>query len=261
MDRTTLNFIDWRGDMIAGNNVSKVTVKDLHLTRSTPGAMQGFVTEVREGEIVLEIPKGMIYYEAVNEKEITMYFSGFPTPAEVHNGHETDATRAYLRRFTNISSPQVVMEDNIQLPWTGAYRESSDNDRVWAFRLKSTNLTPNYNPGDLVGIKSKCCGSPTSCSYFFRESREIMFERVRWTRQSRGVFRLTTNDVTIKDCEIVREAPVNGLGWCLSTSDGGPQFGQPNDNHMHKVKVENFYAENTGDDALAFFNVKVCQTQ
>ena len=150
------------------------------------------------------------------------------------------------------------MEDNIQLPWTGAYRVSSDNDRVWAFRLKSTDLTPNYNPGDLVGIKSKCCGSPTSCSYFFRESREIMFERVRWTRQSRGVFRLTTNDVTIKDCEIVREAPVNGLGWCLSTSDGGPQFGQPNDNHMHKVKVENFYAENTGDDALAFFNVKVC---
>ena len=195
----------------------------------------------------------------MNEKDISLGFSGFPTPAEVHNGHETDATRAYLRRFTNVSSPQVVMEDNIQLPWTGAYRVSSDNDRVWSFRLKSTDLTPNYNPGDLVGIKSKCCGSPTSCSYFFRESREIMFERVRWTRQSRGVFRLTTNDVTIKDCEIVREAPVNGLGWCLSTSDGGPQFGQPNDNHMHKVRVENFYAENTGDDALAFFNVKVCR--
>ena len=151
------------------------------------------------------------------------------------------------------------MEDNIQLPWTGAYRVNSDNDRVWAFRLKSTDLTPNYNPGDLVGIKSKCCGSPTSCSYFFRESREIMFERVRWTRQSRGVFRLSTNDVTIKDCEIVREPPINGLGWCLSTSDGGPQFGQPKDTHVHKVRVENFYAENTGDDALAFFNVKVCQ--
>ena len=60
MDRTTLNFIDWRGDMIAGNNVSKVTVRDLHLTRSTPGSMQGFVTEVRQGEIVLEIPKGIL---------------------------------------------------------------------------------------------------------------------------------------------------------------------------------------------------------
>ena len=62
MDRTTLNFIDWRGDMIAGNNVSKVTVRDLHLTRSTPGAMQGFVTEVRQGEIVLDIPKGIHRY-------------------------------------------------------------------------------------------------------------------------------------------------------------------------------------------------------
>ena len=60
MDRTTLNFIDWRGDMIAGNNVSKVTVRDLHLTRSTPGSMQGFVKEVRQGEIVLDIPKGII---------------------------------------------------------------------------------------------------------------------------------------------------------------------------------------------------------
>ena len=151
------------------------------------------------------------------------------------------------------------MEDNIQLPWTGAYRVSSNNDRVWAFRLKSASLTPNYKPGDLIGIKSKCCGVPTSCSYFFRDSREIMFERVRWTRQSRGVFRLSTNDVTIRDCEIVREAPIHGLGWCLSTSDGGPQFGQPKDTHVHKVRVENFYAENTGDDALAFFNVKVRQ--
>ena len=107
------------------------------------------------------------------------------------------------------------------------------------------------------GIKSKCCGDPTSISYIFRSSREILFERVRWTRQSRGVFRLGTNDVTIKDCEILKDPPIQGQGWCLSTSDGGPQFGQPNDPYMHKVKVVNFYAENTGDDALAFFNVKV----
>ena len=75
MDRTTLNFIDWRGDMIAGNNVSKVTVRDLHLTRSTPGAMQGFVTEVREGEIVLEIPNGKYYFlpRAVNENDIVFF--------------------------------------------------------------------------------------------------------------------------------------------------------------------------------------------
>ena len=71
------------------------------------------------------------------------------------------------------------------------------------------------------------------------------------------MFRLGTMDVTIKDCEIARDRPVGGLGWCLSTAGGGPQFGQPKDPWMHKVRVENFFAENTGDDSLAFFNVKV----
>ena len=82
---------------------------------------------------------------------------------------------------------------------------------------------------------------------------------------------------------------IGNLGWCLSSSEGGPQvsllkiwpagetltfnyrsclhpthtsrfqFGQPNDVWMHKVHVENFYAENTGDDSLAFFNVRVSQ--
>ena len=65
------------------------------------------------------------------------------------------------------------------------------------------------------------------------------------------------DDILIKDCKIVREEPINGIGWALSTSDGGPQFGQPKDAFVHKVRVENFYSENTGDDSLAFFNVKV----
>ena len=84
MDRTTLNFIDWRGDMIAGNNVSKVTVRDLHLTRSTPGSMQGFVKEVRQGEIVLEIPKGIIIPSIYNSPDREYYLQGF----------------RHLRRFT-----------------------------------------------------------------------------------------------------------------------------------------------------------------
>ena len=55
----------------------------------------------------------------------------------------------------------------------------------------------------------------------------------------------------------MRDKPVAGLGWCLSTAGGGPQFGQPRDPWMHKVRVENFFAENNGDDSLGFFNVKV----
>lgn len=151
----------------------------------------------------------------------------------------------------------MVLDGNAQVRWMSTYQVFQNNDRLWAFKLRQPNIVvPAYQYGDLIGIKSKCCGEPRSISYFFRESREVMFERVRWTRQSRGVFRLGTQDVTIKDCEIVRERPVGGMGWCLSTSDGGPQFGQPKDPYMHKVKVENFYAENTGDDSLAFFNAK-----
>ena len=104
---------------------------------------------------------------------------------------------------------------------------------------------------------------------------------------------------------IIENVQIGNLGWCLSSSEGGPQvslsqnmadwpydsrpyhchiidrrdnnfqfnctpcsclypthtslfqFGQPNDVWMHKVRVENFYAENTGDDSLAFFNVRV----
>ena len=73
MDRTTLNFIFWKGDMIAGNNVSKVTVRDLHLTRSTPGAMQGFVTEVRKGEIVLDMPPGKVFRTSLLKTFLFIY--------------------------------------------------------------------------------------------------------------------------------------------------------------------------------------------
>ena len=176
---------------------------------------------------------------------------------DIFNGHYKESTRTYLRKFVNSSSPQIVVTDNAQISWSNTYQVTRANERLWAFDLADTLLTPNYQVGDLIGVKSKCCGETLAPSYFFKESREILFERVKWTRQSRGVFRLGTHDVTMTDCQIIREPPVGGLGWCLSTPDGGPQFGQPRDDHMHKVTVDNFYAENTGDDALAFFNVKV----
>ena len=58
MDKTTLIFVDWLGDMIYGYNVSQVTVRDLHLTRSSPGTTQGWVRAVTTGQVVLEIPPG-----------------------------------------------------------------------------------------------------------------------------------------------------------------------------------------------------------
>ena len=66
-----------------------------------------------------------------------------------------------------------------------------------------------------------------------------------------------TSKVSTKNEQIIKK--LSSLNLWTGITDGGPQFGQPSDFHMHKVKVENFYAENTGDDALAFFNVKVNQ--
>ena len=95
--------------------------------------------------------------------------------------------------------------------WNNTYRITGANQRLWGFDLRNTRITPNYRVGDLIGVKSKCCGETLAPSYFFKASREILFERVKWTRQSRGVFRLGTMDVTMVDCQISREEDVGGL--------------------------------------------------
>jgi hypothetical protein len=83
-------------------------------------------------------------------------------------------------------------------------------------------------------------------------------------RRSRGVFSgVTVNNVsygvaniTVKNNSIVREAPINGVTPCLSTPDGGPQvggrLGLPSSGHVFTGNT--FTA--TGDDAIAFFDVK-----
>ena len=52
-------FEDWLTDMIKIVNGSKVTIRDVHLTRSTPGATQGIVKKVEQGKIFMEIPPGV----------------------------------------------------------------------------------------------------------------------------------------------------------------------------------------------------------
>ena len=45
-----------------------------------------------------------------------------------------------------------------------------------------------FRPGDLVGIKSKCCGQEHN-AYHFCSGEDITFENITWTRQARGVLR------------------------------------------------------------------------
>ena len=58
---------------------------------------------------------------------------------------------------------QIITEDNKQVPW----RSYSDlEDGVTRLHLHSRRDLINYKVGDLVGIKSKCCG-PNHNVYFF----------------------------------------------------------------------------------------------
>ena len=55
---------------------------------------------------------------------------------------------------------------------------------------------------------------------------------------------------------IVRSPPVNGRTPCMATYAGGPQIsGQDSPTGMTNVTVLRHYAEGTGDDSLALFDV------
>ena len=94
-----------------------------------------------------------------------------------------------------------------------------------------------FRPGDLVGIKSKCCGHAHD-AYHFNLGEEITFENITWTRQARGVLRggiskvrwvmnkglasrLTISQHNERFTNI--RIPKEHREQCLSTPGGGPQ--------------------------------------
>jgi hypothetical protein len=116
--------------------------------------------------------------------------------------------------------------------------------------LKRRGELAPYRTGDLVGIKSKETGNV----YWFFQGSDITFEDVHWTRKSRGVFRGGIDRVRFTRCVVDRGPDVQGQTPCLSTPDGGPQIGQPNDPSTQDNWVENCRFVATGDDSIAFFN-------
>jgi hypothetical protein len=141
-----------------------------------------------------------------------------------------------------------VVEDNRQLAWVNADQLSGYLSR-WVFHLKRERVVANYQPGDLVAVKSKHGGQ----AYKFETGQEITFRRVLWTDVARGVFR-RVDRVTIEDCEIQRSPPINGQEPALATPGGGPQIGQPNDPGTRGNLVKGLHAEGRGDDSIACFN-------
>ena len=118
--------------------------------------------------------------------------------------------------------------------------------------MRDRGSTPPFSVGDQLGVKSK----HGEQAYVFRKCRNVTFERVRWTQESRGVFK-EVERVVIRNCAILRAPAIHGVVPFLSTPGGGPQIGQPSLSHgggAHFVADNNFVG--TGDDAIAFFNVR-----
>jgi len=227
MDKTTLIF-DPASHQISGRDVHRVTFKGLHMTRKDYTVSQGHVVTVAPGRIDLDIQ------------------NGFPTPQDIFNT-KIDQGR-YLRRYTDDkTNPQLILENNDQIAWKSAEHIA---DRRWRLHLKKSTELANYKPGDLIGIKSKNGGQ----TYWLSGGSDFVFEDMKWTQVSRGVFRGGFDKIRFTRCIVDRAPAINGQVPCLSTPDGGPQIGQPNDPPTSGNLVEDCRMTATGDDSIAFFN-------
>jgi len=234
MDKTTLVFADNK-HALYGRGVHRVTFADMHMTRKDYTVSQGHVVEVAPGTVILDIQPG------------------FPTPDMIFD-HLSDQGR-FLKRYTDSKTdPQIIVQNNEQISWTHCKHLGG---RRWQLEIKPKRKVADYSKGDFIGIKSKHSKGDAEFdgqTYWFFSGSDILFQSVRWTHKSRGVFRGGFEKVQFVDCVIDRAPPINGQAPCLATPGGGPQIGQPNDpaTSGHLVKNCRFIA--LGDDAVAFFN-------
>ena len=153
---------------------------------------------------------------------------GFPGLDEIYDN--TSSTGRYLRQYQTVENEcEIVEEDIPQVPWHD-YHQGLDN--TWRVILADNKLT-NYKPGQIIGVKSKCCGNGHNAYWFCGGQLEqyivylpviilgddIVFERIIWAQHSRGVLRCGISNIRFTDIKILREGPQ----WCLATSGGGPQ--------------------------------------
>ncbi len=234
IDTTILIFADNK-HALYGRDVNRVTFADMHMTRKNYTVSQGLVVESALGMVVLDIDPG------------------FPTPEMIFNPLSKQGR--FLRRYTKSKSdPQVIENDNDQIPWT---RARHIGGRRWELELKQRKQVANYSKGDLVGIKSKHSTGDEEFdgqAYWFMGGSDFLFQSVKWTHKTRGVFRGGFEKVQFLDCVTDRAPAIYGQTPCLASPEGGPQIGQPNDppTSGHLIKNCRFIA--SGDDAVAFFN-------
>jgi len=227
IDKTTLVF-DSSAIQIYGRGVYRTSFNGLTMTYDKCRVSQGHVVSVGQGVVVLDIQNGL------------------QTPQDIFDPDSNQGR--YLRRYTDSrTNPQLILENNDQIPWKSAQLISG---RRWRLNLDRANVIPLYKPGDLIGIKSKHEAYP----YWLHGGSDFVFENVKWQQESRGVFRGGFDRIQIRSCVVDRLPPIDGQTPCLSTPGGGPQIGQPDEPPTADNLVANCRLNGTGDDSIAFFN-------
>ena len=139
----TILIVDPHHTLLTGRNVERLTIRDLQFRRSQELTTQGRVLQVGKGFVSLEIPEG------------------FPGLDEIYDN--TSSTGRYLRQYQTVENEcEIVEEDNPQVPWHD-YHQGLDN--TWRVILADNQLT-NYKPGQIIGVKSKCCGNGHNAYWF-----------------------------------------------------------------------------------------------
>lgn len=236
MNKTKLVFTNPGRFYLKGEKIYRIEFRDIHFARPFRTATQGTVVRVNKGSIDVRLHKG------------------FPSPIKIFH---TGGAGRYLRRYTNSKTdPQIILDNNEQIPFGKPNRELKKPERlygrVYRIFLNNENLVlKHYKKGEYVGIKSRNSGN----AFWFLRGKNLTFRNVKWTGSTRGLVRGGFDNLKIINCRLERGEPINGQVPCLASSTGGIQVNQPGDGESTGTIINRFYCDSPGDDCLAFFNV------
>jgi hypothetical protein len=256
MNATTLEFGDMTARGFQGANVNRLHICNLHLTRSQETVTQGTVIGFRTGASWSPDPNPAVYGDqtlanpgtptSTQTRFLVLRIpAGFPDIDSIYNS--TFGQGRYIRkyRYSPSGHPYLVQENNDQTAWQQKDQLANGD---WVLGLGAATAT--YAAGDTVAVKSKKAGEPL----WFAGGGSIVVENVRFTRASRLLFRDHIDHLRFTNISIERGPAIGGLVPFLSTSEGGPQIGQPNEGDVTDAVVENSQFFGTGDDAIAAFD-------
>ncbi|MCW4462001.1 hypothetical protein OK349_09810 [Sphingomonas sp. BT-65] len=256
MNATTLRFSNIRATGFRGINVHRLHICNMHLTRAQETVTQGTIVGFRAGAVWGADPDPNVFGDQVltnlgthtttpNRFVVVRIDPGFPSILSVYD--ETFGQGRYIRkyRYGPGGEPYLVQDGNGQTSWQQKHQLANGD---WVIGTGVHGGT--YALGDTVAVKSKKAGEP----FWFSGGDSITIENVRFTRASRLLFRNGIDHLRFSNISVERGPAIDGKVPYLSTSEGGPQIGQPTEGPLLDAVVENSRFFGTGDDAIAAFD-------